>query len=109
MAVYTPDRWVVIDITSDTGTKIRKVLGAWYGGFAKGDSWRLNSGVTEVKEDGDWFIFVGYSGSEYRCHKNCEGTSMMSASILSNLMTQAESRPGWKVELVTPFTLEEHA
>lgn len=108
MSTYTPDRWVVVDIAKGE-QKVRKVLGGWYGGYAKADTWRLNSGVKEVVEEDDFFLFFGYSGSVYRCHKKAEGTSMLTASILSQLMDEAASKPEYTVELVTPFKVEKNA
>lgn len=107
MSAYTPDRWVVIDITYK-GETVRKVLGGWIGGYAKADSWRLNSGVTEVKDEGDFFLFSGSSGSVYKCWKQSEGMTSLSASIYDSLIKQAtESNGEWVVELVTPFKIEQ--
>lgn len=72
---YTPDCWVVLKFVHD-GSTIYKVFAGWYGGFANGDSWKLNSGITKVEVDGDFYLFHGSSGSVYRCHKKtyrCSG------------------------------------
>ena len=107
MSEYTPDRWVVLDITHKD-TTVRKVLGGWIGGYAKSDTWRLNSGVTEVKDEGDFFLFSGSSGSVYKCWKHNEGMTSLSASIYDNIMKQATESDGeWVVELVTPFRIED--
>lgn len=66
--MYNPDNWVVLKINN--GILHYKVLAGWNGGYLTGDSWRMNSGITNVEEDEDYFVFTGYSGSLYRCHKN---------------------------------------
>jgi hypothetical protein len=107
MSEYTPDRWVVIDITHK-GNTVRKVLGGWIGGYAKSDTWRLNSGVTEVKDEGDFYLFSGASGSVYKCWKRNEGMTSLSSSVYASMVTQAaESDSEWEVELVTPFRIED--
>ena len=44
----TPDRWVVLKILSVSDGTFYKVLGSWYGGYANGNFWRLNSGIQRV-------------------------------------------------------------
>jgi len=66
----TPDRWVILKITHpDLKESIYKVFGSWSGGYIDSDRWKLNSGIKSVEKDGDYFYFVGYSGSCYKCHK----------------------------------------
>lgn len=72
MAEYTPDSWVILKITPKDEPVIYKVLAGWYGGFANGDSWKLNSGITAFTENGDQIGFVGESGSVYTCHTSSE-------------------------------------
>lgn len=66
--MYTPDNWVVVKITTEKET-LYKVLAGWSGGYLYGDSWQLNSGIVRVEKEGDYFLFYGYSGSCYKCHK----------------------------------------
>lgn len=71
MNVYIPDRWMLIKIT---GTDPHyRVFGSWFGGYLGSDSWRMNSGINDVIEEEDFYIFKGYSGSEYRCYKQAYG------------------------------------
>jgi hypothetical protein len=65
MKYNKPHNWVVVKV----GEGIYKVLAGWSGGYLDGDSWKLNSGISEVKDDGDHWLFIGESGSVYRCHK----------------------------------------
>ena len=53
-----------------TTRNVYKILGGWSGGYTQGDSYRLNSGITKIDTDGDYYVFSGHSGSVYRCHKN---------------------------------------
>lgn len=87
MSTYNPDRWVVLEFTTPTQT-IQKVFAGWYGGFAHGDSWKLNSGITETRQETDFYEFDGYSGSTYRCHKNRYGMSGLMHSILAGWQKQ---------------------
>jgi len=91
MSNYNPDRWAIIEIDNPaddrkTTEKVYKVFGGWYGGYAYGDSWRMNSGITKIVKDGEYFHFHGYTGSVYTCHKDSYGmSSIMSAVYMSSL------------------------
>ena len=54
--MYTPDGWMIVKIT---GTNPHyRVFGSWRGGYLSGDSWRMNSGIISVKEDGEnYYVF----------------------------------------------------
>ena len=65
MSEYNPDKWVMVKFNVN-GKPIHKILASWYGGYAKGDSWKLNSGVTKIEEDGQLYRFHGSSGSVYQ-------------------------------------------
>jgi hypothetical protein len=73
MSQYNPDKWLLIKI-GGTDPHYR-VFGSWSGGYLDGDSWRMNSGITRVEEDGDYYKFFGSSGSCYRCHKEMYGAT----------------------------------
>jgi hypothetical protein len=83
--MYTPDNWVILKIVLP-GEVNYKVLAGWSGGYLDGDSWRMNSGITKVEEEGDYFLFHGYSGSIYRCHKDAEALRSNIAGILTELV-----------------------
>ena len=84
---YNPDNWVVLKI-KEAKDPFYKVLVGWSGGYLDGDSWRMNSGVTEVKEEGDYYEFYGESGSCYRCHKESYGLRMNNAGVYNQLRKQ---------------------
>jgi hypothetical protein len=80
--MYTPDRWVVFTF-KDSEKTLYKVLGGWSGGYLDGDYWRVNSGIKSVEEDGDFYLFHGYSGSTYKCHKKCYGLTVTMSNAIS--------------------------
>jgi hypothetical protein len=86
MSDYYPDNWVVLKIKEgkyDRG--FYKVLAGWSGGYLQGDAWRMNSGITRVKEEGDYYEFYGSSGSCYRCHKKGYRLTMAIAGVYNQL------------------------
>ena len=94
---YVPDSWVILKISEDPKDTFYKVLAGWSGGYLDGDSWQLNSGITEVESSGNYYKFHGNSGSIYRCHKRGEGLRMNIAGIY----TQLKNRHGEAVSLVS--------
>jgi hypothetical protein len=109
---YRPNNWVVIKFTQQVksgntgyGRKEKvfyKVLGGWSGGYLDGDSWRLNSGIVDVEETTDSFIFIGGSGSRYICDKTQECLRMNTAGAWKAIQEEAEGSEGFTVELVEP-------
>lgn len=89
MSEYTPDSWVVLKMVVD-GETMYKVLAGWAGSYLYGASWKLNSGITKVEEDGQCYLFHGYSGSVYRCHKSSYGMSAYTSGIYASFQKQAE-------------------
>lgn len=86
MSTYTPDNWVILKIKEgklDRG--FYKVLAGWSGGYLDGDSWRMNSGITRVEQDGNYYEFYGNSGSVYKCHRKGYGLRMNNHGIYNKL------------------------
>jgi hypothetical protein len=84
MSEYNPDSWVVVKITTNDEV-LYKVLAGWGGGYLDGVSWRMNSGITKVEEDKEFYYFSGSSGSRYRCYKESYGLRMSTAGIFKQL------------------------
>jgi hypothetical protein len=103
MSEYTPDKWVVVKITSDKHPSVHKVFACWYGGYAGSDSWKLNSGITSAALEGNVYSFEGSSGSVYRCHKDIYGTNMYGHSVLQNMIDNA-SKNGITIEILSEAT-----
>ena len=113
MSEHTPDNWVVIKFTQQVksgntgyGRKEKvfyKVLGGWSGGYLNGSSWRLNSGIVDVEETVDSYIFIGHSGSRYICDKTQECLRMNTAGIWKEMQEASEASAGdVKLELMEP-------
>lgn len=100
MSEYTPDRWVVLELVTPKET-IRKVFAGWYGGYLGSDSWKLNSGITDIREQDDLFAFDGYSGSTYFCHRNGYGMSGYMHSVLTSWLNQAEQRGDTQIKILS--------
>jgi hypothetical protein len=84
MTIYNPNNWVILKIFRE-GKPYYKVLGGWSGGYLDGDSWKLNSGIAKVNLNGDYFEFLGYSGSIYKCHKDSNIIRMNIAHAIASL------------------------
>ena len=88
-----PDKWVVISLSKEgqDEPETYKVFASWAGGYLRGDSWRLNSGIQHVYEEEDAYRFSGYSGSSYVCHKNCYGImGTYNKGVLDNMIERAK-------------------
>ena len=69
MSEYFPDKWVVVKISGyEDSPPIHKVFACWYGGWAGSDSWKLNSGITRVFEEGQCFSSDGGDGL-HKCNR----------------------------------------
>lgn len=91
MNEYIPDKWLILEITpDDESTPYLRVFGTWAGGYLSGDSWRINSGVTEITQDDDYYYFHGASGSVYNCHKSGYGVAGASNNYLIKDFTNQE-------------------
>jgi len=82
--LYEPDNWILLKI-SEEDTFFYKVLAGWSSGYLHGSSWRMNSGVSKVEENGDFYLFYGETGSVYKCHKETESLKMNIAGIYKQL------------------------
>lgn len=85
MADYYPDVWQVVQIQSERYGTVFKVLAGWYGGYLNGDSWKLNSGISNIDFNNGCYHFEGYSGSTYICSPHHQRFSGITASVLDNL------------------------
>lgn len=96
---YIPDKWLILKFLK--GEVFYKVFATWSGGYANGDEWKLNSGITKVEEDGDYYLFYGYSGSVYRCHKNGYGSNNYGYNVI-NSFAEGLTREGFgdKIEVL---------
>jgi len=84
MTNYYPDSWVVFSIHRKGKTNY-KLLGGWVGGYAAGDSWRINSGIESVSENNGVLSFTGVTGSVYHVYKDAYGLRRSTAGIWNQL------------------------
>jgi len=98
--VTVPNNWVVLKITHPNNEVVHKVLAGFYGGYLHGESWRLNSGITKVEIEGDYYLFYGNSGSIYKCHKNYQRLSNATSGIYNSIVN---NNKGIKVEIVEDY------
>ncbi len=104
MSNYYPDKWVILKITTPTDV-LYKCLCGWYGGFAKGDSWRLNSGIDHVIDVGDSYQIYGYSGSMYDCMKSGQGLSSYTENMYNSFVQHVkELSDGHSIEILNTET-----
>ena len=90
MSDNKPDKWVVVRITGKDTPPIHKVFASWYGGYLGSDSWKLNSGIVRVYNEGNAYYFGGYSGSIYKCHKEFYGSNMYGYGVLETMIERAK-------------------
>jgi hypothetical protein len=102
MSTYSPDKWQIVKITHGDASHYR-VFACWYGGYTSGDSWKMNSGITKVTEDEDFYHFEGFSGSVYVCHKECYGSNMYGRGVLTTMM-ENYAKDGVFIELLPEET-----
>lgn len=106
MTLYLPDRWELVLIKKQTSPNIIKVLGEWLGGYLSGNSWRLNSGICDVKPVTDDFHvceLIGWSGSTYRVNNIMRGLGAYGTGVFLDLkesVQKAYASEGVSVELL---------
>jgi hypothetical protein len=93
MNEYTPDLWEVIRVKVGDN-QIDKVIGSWYGGYSRSDSWRFSSGITKIVENDSHYDIHNYSGSVYRCYKDRQGMISFTAREFETIKKQIEQRGG---------------
>ena len=103
MSEYNPDKWVMLEFNHN-GELIYKILATFYGGYTTGDSWKLNSGITKIEEDGQTYLFTGSTGSVYRCHKNSYGVGGYTSGVYASFHKQVAETAGVELNLMAPET-----
>jgi len=88
--VQAPDRWIIIKIKSKEFGTIYKLLCVWLGGYTQGESWKINSGIKTVIDEGNYYTVIGYSKSEYCCYKESEGMNLYMINIFENIKVDSK-------------------
>jgi hypothetical protein len=86
MSENNPDKWMIVKIVNDKNESHYRVFASWYGGYLGSDSWQMNSGISKVTEDDNYYFFEGVSGSLYTCRKGGYGASGYGYNVLSGLI-----------------------
>lgn len=100
---YHPDKWVVVKIEGASVPLTYKVFACWYGGYAQGDSWKINSGVSKAYKKECYYYFEGFSGSRYICHRESYGMNLYGHGVLNDIINKSEEA-GVKVEILPEST-----
>lgn len=103
MSEYNPDKWVMLKIESK-GQTTYKILASWAGSYLYGQSWKLNSGCTRIEDDGQCYLFHGYSGSVYRCHKSAYGMTSYTHGVYANFQEDVKDAEGVSLTLMPEDT-----
>ena len=80
----TPEKWVILKLPNN----YYKVFGTWAGGYLYGDRYRFNSGISKVEQDENFYYFIGFSGSCYKCHKKGYGTATSYGLVVLNTIIE---------------------
>jgi len=79
----TPERWVILKMDNT----YYKVFGSWSGSYLVGESWKLNSGIKKVEQDEEFYYFIGFSNSCYKCCKKSYGiNTLFTRSVLNQII-----------------------
>lgn len=100
---YTPDKWVVVKIEGGEFPLTYKIFACWYGGYLGSDSWKLNSGITKVTKEDNYYLFKGHSGSIYSCNQETYGTHMYGHGVLQSIINKSKES-GVNVEILPDDT-----
>jgi hypothetical protein len=90
MTEYIPDKWLVVKIEGGKFPLTYKVFACWYGGYLNEDSWKLNSGITKVTKEDNFYLFEGYSGSVYSCSEKRYGSTMYGYGVLHDIIEKSK-------------------
>ena len=103
MSEYMPDRWCVIRIPGEREI-VYKVFASWSGSYTGGDSWKLNSGITQARlVEGVW-EFEGSSGSVYRCRQGSYGANAYGAGVLDDMIRRTHEGTGIDIDILDEDT-----
>lgn len=103
---YTPDKWTIIDYSSQYSDDERyAVMAGWGGGYTTGASWKRSSPIVAVQDGGDCWNVYTFSGSMYVLRKLSHGVTGMTAQLISQASLDVLEEEA-VVELFTKFAKE---
>lgn len=90
MSNTCPDKWVILEFTSEKYGNFRKILSSWFGGYLNGDSWKLSSSIVRITEKDTYYEIVT-ENSVYLCYKDLYGMSTYTYGVYNNLLDAAKN------------------
>jgi len=101
MSYYEPDGYEVLKIKVCGQDNITvKVFGSWSGGYLGRDTWRVNSGVVYIKDQGNNYLVEGYSGSQYILSKAVNYITAYNKGVLEDMIEELRSY-GHQAEIIS--------
>lgn len=92
MAIYYPDKWIVVELSSVASDNhienIYKILATWHGGIFESDSWKLSSGIVSISKTKSTYEMPQSSGSHYSCQIDSYGLSALTDGIYETFERQ---------------------
>ena len=80
------------------------MFASWSGSSTGGDSWKLNSGITQATlVDGVW-EFEGTSGSVYRCRQGSYGANAYGHAVLDDMIRRTQEGTGIDINILDEQT-----
>lgn len=90
---YYAPYWVILQITSPDAPTYYKLFCS----NIKESKWRMNSGITKIELEEDYFYIHGYSGSIYKCPANIlesyRVVTMEANRVYQKLVNNIETNP----------------
>jgi len=88
----TPERWVILEIKYNDEI-FYKVFATWAGGYLGSDSYRVNSGIAKIEQDDDYYYFIGFSDSCYKCRKKAYGViTLYGKGVLAEILEKGAGK-----------------
>jgi len=79
-----PDKWIILSLPGN----LHKIFASW-----NNNTWQVNSGIKEVQEKDDFYYFIGFSGSVYKCHKEQYGVvALYNKLVLERILNLSEGK-----------------
>lgn len=91
MSNTCPDKWVIVEFTSEKHGTFKKILSSWFGGYLGGDSWNLSSPICKINEKDTYFEILTES-STYICYKNSYGMTSYTYRVYNNILDAAKTK-----------------
>ena len=103
---YSPDKWAVIDYSSQYPNNERyAVMAGWGGGYTTGASWKRSSPIIVVQDGGECWNVSSLSGSLYVMRKSAYGVTGITAQLISQASLDVLTEES-VLELFTEFAKE---